>query len=340
MTNTLVALHRAGLRCRVVVRRLVVTAILALPGMSAQASDSYPDQPVHIVVPYGGGGIADQVPRLLGNQLQRHFGQAFIIESKPGAGGLIGADYLLRQPADGYTVLSAATNNLVINQFLFPDQKLDPLEQFTPIAKLVSVPLLIVVNAELPIRSLDELIAYLRVQKGDANYGSPSAGTLPHLAGALLLQVSNTKAVHVPYRGGGAMVTGLGAGEVQFAVIGYLSVQAMLQSGRVRALAVVAPQRLAVLPEVPTVQEAGWGKLLAAIPDNWWMLVARKDTPAERREALSSAVLSVLQTPELVRQYEDAGLQINAQAGPALEQELRKEAQVWQEKLQGLELNM
>ena len=87
MTNTLVALHRAGLRCRVVLRRLVVTAILALPGMSSQASDSYPDQPVHIVVPYGGGGIADQVPRLLGNQLQRHFGQAFIIESKPGAGG-------------------------------------------------------------------------------------------------------------------------------------------------------------------------------------------------------------------------------------------------------------
>jgi tripartite-type tricarboxylate transporter receptor subunit TctC len=98
MTNTLVALHRAGLRCRVVLRRLVVTAILALPGMSSQASDSYPDQPVHIVVPYGGGGIADQVPRLLGNQLQRHFGQAFIIESKPGAGGLIGENLFFRQP--------------------------------------------------------------------------------------------------------------------------------------------------------------------------------------------------------------------------------------------------
>lgn len=339
MNNTFVALYRAGLLCRVSVRRLVVAAGLALFCMGAQASDPYPAQPVRIVVPYGGGGIADQVPRLLGNQLQRRLGQAFIIESKPGAGGLIGADYLLRQPADGYSVLSAATNNLVINQFLFPDQQLDPLKQFTPIAKLVSVPLLVVVNAQLPIRTVDELVAYLRVAKGSANYGSPSAGTLPHLAGALLLQASHTKAVHVAYRGGGAMVTGLGAGEVQFAVIGYSSVQAMLQSGRVRALAVVAPQRLAVLPDVPTVQEAGWGKLLTAIPANWWMLVAHKDTPTDRIAILSSAVVSALQEPGLVRQYEDAGLHIEAQAGPDLEKELQEEALAWQERLKGLDLS-
>ena len=340
MTNTLVALYRASRRCSVVVSRPLLAGCLTWFCTTAQAAEPYPAQPVHIVVPYGGGGIADQVPRLLGNQLQRRLGQAFIIESKPGAGGLIGADYLLRQPADGYSVLSAATNNLVINQFLFPDQKLDPLEQFTPIAKLVSVPLLIVVNAQLPIRSVDELVAYLRVQKGNANFGSPSAGTLPHLAGALFLQASLTKATHVPYRGGGAMVTGLGAGEVQFAVIGYSSVQAMLQSGRVRALAVVAPQRLAVLPDVPTVQEEGWGKLLTVIPDNWWMLVARKETPAERIAILSSAVVSALQDPELVRQYEDAGLQINVQVGPSLEKELQDEAQAWKERLKGLDLGM
>lgn len=340
MINTLVALHRAGRRCGVVARRLALAGGLAFLCASASAADAYPDQPVRIVVPYGGGSIADLVPRLLGNQLQRKLGQPFIIESKPGAGGLIGADYVLRQPADGYSVLSAATNNLVINQFLFPDQKLDPLAQFVPVAKLVSVPLLIVVNAQLPIRSVDELVAYLNVEKGNANFGSPSAGTLPHLAGALFLQASGAKAVHVPYRGGGAMATGLGAGEVQFAVIGYSSVQALLQSGRVRALAVVAPQRLAMLPDVPTVQEAGWGKLLTAIPDNWWMLVARKETPPQRLAALSSAVQSALQDPELIRLYEDAGLQVNAQIGPGLQQELLDEARAWQERLKGLGLKM
>ncbi len=313
---------------------------MAVSCTAALAADSYPSQPVRIVAPYGGGGIADLVPRLLGNQLQRNLGQPFIIESKPGAGGLIGADHVLRQPADGYAVLSAATNNLVINQFLFPDQKLDPLAQFVPVAKVVSVPLLIVVNAQLPIRSVDELVAYLNVQKGNANYGSPSAGTVPHLAGALFLQAGGAKAVHVPYRGGGALATALGAGEVQFAVIGYSSVQALLQSGRVRALAVVAPQRLAMLPNVPTVQEAGWGKLLQAIPDNWWMLVARKDTAPERIAALAAAVQTALKEPELVRLYEDAGLQVNAQVGPGLQQELLAEARAWQERLKGLELNM
>ncbi|WP_394062356.1 Bug family tripartite tricarboxylate transporter substrate binding protein [Alcaligenes sp. WGS1538] len=340
MTNTLVALHRAGRRCGVVLRRLALAGGMAVSCTAALAADAYPSQPVRIVVPYGGGGIADLVPRLLGNQLQRNLGQPFIIESKPGAGGLIGADHVLRQPADGYSVLSAATNNLVINQFLFPDQKLDPLAQFVPVAKVVSVPLLIVVNAQLSIRSVDELVAYLNVQKGNANYGSPSAGTVPHLAGALFLQAGGAKAVHVPYRGGGALATALGAGEVQFAVIGYSSVQALLQSGRVRALAVVAPQRLAMLPNVPTVQEAGWGKLLQAIPDNWWMLVARKDTPPERIAALSAAVQAALKEPELVRLYEDAGLQVNAQVGPGLQQELLAEARAWQERLKGLELNM
>ena len=340
MTNTLVALHRAGRRCGVVLRRLALAGGMAVSCTAALAADPYPSQPVRIVVPYGGGGIADLVPRLLGNQLQRNLEQPFIIESKPGAGGLIGADYVLRQPADGYSVLSAATNNLVINQFLFPDQKLDPLAQFVPVAKVASVPLLIVVNAQLPIRSVDELVAYLNVQEGNANYGSPSAGTVPHLAGALFLQAGGAKAVHVPYRGGGAMATALGAGEVQFAVIGYSSVQALLQSGRVRALAVVAPQRLAMLPSVPTVQEAGWGKLLQAIPDNWWMLVVRKDTAPERIAALAAAVQAALKEPELVRLYEDAGLQVNAQIGPGLQQELLDEARAWQERLKGLELKM
>ncbi|WP_341667968.1 Bug family tripartite tricarboxylate transporter substrate binding protein [Alcaligenes sp. SDU_A2] len=342
MTTTPVAPRRVGFR-RGVLSRLALAGALALPCMAAQAAQdepAYPSRPVNIVVPYGGGSIADLVPRLLGNQLQSDLGLPFIIEFKPGAGGLIGADYVLRQPADGYSILSAATNNLVINQFLFSKQKLDPLATFVPVAKVVSVPLLVVVNAKLPIRSVDELVAYLNVQKGNANYASPSAGTLPHLAAALFLQASGTKAVHVPYRGGSAMATALGAGEVQFALVGYSTVQSMLQSGRVRALAVIAPQRLAMLPTVPTVQEAGWGKLAEAIPDNWWMLVARKETPPERVQALSAAIESALKKPALIKLYEDAGLQVSAQTGPQLQKELQDEAQAWQKRLKGLDLKM
>ena len=315
---------------------LAAVLTMSSTGIPAEASSQYPDRPVHVIVPYGAGGLADLVPRVLTNAIGKQFPQPFIIETKPGAGGTIGSEYVLRQPADGHTILSAATNNLVMNQFLFKHQKQDPLESFVPVSKLATVPLVLAVNANLPVENLGEFVQYLRDHADKTHFGSPSAGTVPHVSTEIFLEEVGARSTHVAYRGGGAMAIALAAGDIQFAFIGYSTIQGVLAAGKVKALAVVAPERLAVMADVPTVAEAGYAQLNNRIPPNWWAFVVKSETPRDVIVSLSNLIEKELKNPEVIASYESMGMVASHQGSAEMKAALPAEAALWKHKIEQL----
>jgi tripartite-type tricarboxylate transporter receptor subunit TctC len=268
----------------------------------------YPSKPIRLVIPFGAGSLADAVPRLMQPALEARLGQRIVIEHRPGAGGNVGAQAVLSSAADGYTLLMAATNNLVINQFMFADMKFDPLADFAPISLVAEVPLILQVNAALPAASLREFIDYARANPGRLNYGSPSAGTIPHLAMEILARAAGVKLVHVPFKGGAPATNALLANDIQAMLIGYATTAGQLRAGQVRPLALASRTRLAALPDVPTFGEAGFPELEAAVPANWWGMVAPRGTPGAIVQRWAEEIRAALADPGLRRKYDDLGL--------------------------------
>lgn len=308
----------------------VVAVGSLLVSQGVMAAGFYPDRPVQVVVPYGSGS-ADIVPRMATAVISEQTGHQFVVENRPGASGLVGTQYVLRQPADGYNVLVAATNNLVINQFVYASHNLDPLAELTPVAKLVTVPLVIAVNADLPIRSLAELVDYGRSSGRSLDFSSPGVGTPPQIAGESLLHTLGLKGMHVPYKGGVALATAVASGEVPMVVVAYATLQSVIEAGRVRPIAVVSQERLSVLPQVPTVTEAGYPQLMEAIPPNWWSFTVKKGTPAEIVNQLAGWVQDAVNNPKLQETYRQMGMVPSFEGPEALAMGLEREAASWRD---------
>ncbi|MCK9511981.1 MAG: tripartite tricarboxylate transporter substrate binding protein [Pigmentiphaga sp.] len=311
---------------------LMVASLLTGGALAA----SYPDRPIQVVVPYGAGS-ADIVPRMATAAISERTGHHFIVDNRPGAGGLIGTQYVLRQPADGYNVLVAATNNILINQLVYESHKIEPLKELTPVAKLVTVPLIVGVNADLPIHSLAEMVEYGR--KGNTfDFSSPSVGTPPHIAAESLLHTLGLKGMHIPYKGRVAMATAVGSGEVQLAVVAYATLQSVIASGRVRPLAVVSAERLTVLPDVPTVTEAGYPQLMEAIPPNWWSFTVKAGTPEPIVADLAKWTKEAMADSALQESYRKLGMVPSFEDAETLRAGLAKEAEQWKELVTRLEI--
>lgn len=289
------------------VRALAMACACAAPAI-ALAQPAFPEKPIRLVVPYGTGSIADTVPRLISSQVSKSLGQPLILDYRPGAGGNIGAQNVLNADADGYTLLSAATNNIVINQYVFKKMTFDPLKRFLPVAQLVDVPLVLTVNASSPITSFKEFVTYARTHAGAMNYASPSTATIPHLATEIMLKSLRLDATHVPYKSGAEASTALIANDVQFLLIGYLTVESGIRSGRLRPIAVMSATALAVLPGVPTVAAAGYPELVDQVPGNWWAIMAKEGTPPAVVDRLSAAFREAVNDPAVRKRYEDLGL--------------------------------
>lgn len=312
--------------------RMMAAAVLGViitTSTAAIAAEDYPSRNIQVVVPYGQGS-ADTIPRLATSVIQKAKGYNFVVENHPGAGGLIGTQYVLRQPADGYHLLMAATNNLVINQFVFVNQHLDPLKELTPVAKLVTVPMIVAVNAKLPINSLKEFVAYQKEGGHALYFSSPSVGTPPHIAAESLLDTLKLKATHVPYKGGVAMATALARGEVQFAVVAYATLQPFIDSKQIRPLAVVSKERLPALPDIPTVTEAGYPELLKTVLPNWWAVTVRAGTPDAIVDKIAGWVKFSMQNPQLQETYRKMGMVPSYEGPKELSTSLPQEAKVWQ----------
>jgi tripartite-type tricarboxylate transporter receptor subunit TctC len=298
-------------------------------GLSASAA-SYPDRPIRIIIPYSAGGVGDAIMRLLSPQMENSLGQKLVIESKPGAAGNIGTLEVLRAAPDGYTLLVAAANNFVINQFLMK-MPADPLIALAPIAKVADVPLVLFSNPSVPARNLSEFIAYVRANPGKVSYGSPSNGTVNHLFIERLKQATGMDLTHVPYRGSPAAVLALLANEIQLFPVGLAAAAGHIQDGKLTALAAATEKRLPMLPQVPTVIESGFAGFTAA---NWWGMAAPKDTPVEIIDTLRQALHAALGSPAVVDRFRAMGLIAPLETREEFVASLHAQAALWSEVIQ------
>ncbi len=310
----------------------------ALFTASRVSAQDWPNRPIHLVMPFAPGGLVESVLAVVREPVEARLGQRLILEHKAGAGGIVGMQSVLAATADGYTMAVVPSNTMVINQFLYRDMPFDPLRDFQPVTLLVDVPLVLSISARLPMRRLDEFLAYARSHPGAVHYGSPGPGTPPHLAGELLARAAHLDLVHVPYKGGAAAATALMANEIQCMLIAYVSLAGQTQGSAVRPLAVIAPARLAALPDTPTMAEAGEPALADALPSSWWGIVAARGTPENAIRRTAEAFAQALSGPLAAERLRDSGLVPNASNATAFAQRMTREAAYWQVKMSELNI--
>ncbi len=296
-------------------RRTFHASMLGLAALGAGASafaQAWPTRPVRLVVPFPPGGLIDNMARLIGPRLAQELGQPVVIENKPGAGGNLGASEVARATPDGYTILMSSPP-LTISPALYPRLPYRP-EQLVPVGLLGRVPNVLVVNPASGIQSVADLTARAKGRPGQLNYGSNGQGTSLHLSAELYKSMAGVFITHIPYRGAAAAQTALIADEVQMMFDNLPSVLGLIQGGRLRALAVTTPQRSGVLPQVPTLEEAGLrGYQVSA----WFGLAAPAGVPAPVLQRLEQALERVGQNAEVRSAMQRAGADpvwLNAQA--------------------------
>jgi tripartite-type tricarboxylate transporter receptor subunit TctC len=262
--------------------------------VSAATAQDYPAKPIKLIVPFPPGGGTDISARTLANKVSESAKWTFVIENKPGAGGNLGVEQAVRSPADGYTLVIGQTSNLAINPALYAKLPYDPLKDLSPIALVVSAPVVVVVAADSKFRSLADLLA--AAKGGTVTYASPGNGTVSHLSGELLQRASGAKLTHVPYKGAAQALTDTLGGQVQSFMSSVPSALAHIKSGRLRALAVTSAARSPELPGTPTIAESGYPGFDAS---TWYGLLAPAGTPVPVISRLNSEVNRALATKEV-----------------------------------------
>lgn len=280
---------------------LLATAASALALGSAQAA--YPDKPVRIVVGFSAGGTTDVIARLMAKELTESLGQSFVVENKPGAGSNIATEQVLRAAPDGYTLLFVAVTS-AINQTLYKNITFDLTRDFTPVALGVKVPNILVVNPQVPVKSVQELVDYAKKNPGKLAFASSGSGTSIHMAGELFKMQAGIDVLHIPYKGSAPAVTDLIGGQVQFMFDNMPSAWPHAQSGKLRALAVTTTERSRSAPDVPTMKEAGFPDFDVS---SWFGLIAPADTPPQVIDTLNAAMVKALDKPDVQRSFDKLG---------------------------------
>jgi tripartite-type tricarboxylate transporter receptor subunit TctC len=291
-------------------------------GSNAQAA--YPDHPLKLIVPFGAGSVTDQLARLLASNLSQRLGQSIVVENKPGAGGNIGAAYVAASPADGYTLLMGAASTNAINPSLYKHLNFDPMKDFVPVANMASVANVLVVNPEVKARSVKELIAELK--KSSFSFASGGAGGSQHLSAELFKTMSGTDMVHVPYKGGSEPLPDLMSNRVQLMFCNLPVCLPHIKSGKLIALGVTSAQRSSLLPDVPTIAEAG---LPGYSVDGWFALFAPAKLPADILAKLHDATEDILRTPAVADQIRTLGAEPNLSTQPQFAQFVQNEHDKW-----------
>lgn len=270
----------------------LLAAILSCFAFAALAQ-GYPARPIHVIVPFAPGGNVDITARLVAPGLSEALGQPVIVENKPGAGGAIGADHVAKAAPDGYTLLMGSNSTFSVVPALYPKNPYNPLKDFAPVVSIASAPFVLVVNPGGPAKATD-LVARAKSQPGKMTMASAGTGSSNHLVGELFQEVSGAKFTHVPYKGSGPALQDLMGGQVDLHFDQITSASGHIQSGKLRALMVTSPQRVAILPDVPTAEEAGYA---AFNPTNITGLIAPAGTPREIVDKLNAAARKVIADP-------------------------------------------
>jgi tripartite-type tricarboxylate transporter receptor subunit TctC len=305
--------------------RIVAGLSLAFALPLAAFAQPYPAKPVRIIVPFAAGGVADLLPRIVGQKLSDKWGQPVIVENKVGASGNIGMAEGARAAADGYTLVLAPTGNLTVNQFLFK-LPFDAAKDFTPVTVLATSPNVLVVHPSVPVKTFRELVAYAKAHPDKLNFASPGDGSGAHLAGELLNIEADIKTQHIPYKGIAPAVNDLLGGQVQMMFAGISTVLQHIKSGKLVPVAIATPQRSAQLPDVPTVAESG---LPGFDVTSWYGLVVRSGTPPEIVHKLHQDISEALRNDEVRAKLAGLGLEPMGNAPDAFGRMIASESRKW-----------
>jgi tripartite-type tricarboxylate transporter receptor subunit TctC len=249
---------------------------LAVAAMPARAQDNWPAKPIRLVVPFVPGGVTDTSARVIAEALSKRLGQQMVVDNKPGASGNIGTQLVAQSPADGYTLLLAFDGTMVINPHVFPKVPFDTLKDFASVGKIGDAALVLVANPNVPVKSLQEVIALSKTQPGGLSYGTSGTGGTPHIAGELLAQRTGAKLQHVPYKGGGQALTDVIGGSIPLVYTAVAGAHGHVASGKIKAIAVSSARRSSALPDVPTFAESGVSDFEV---NSWVGLLAPAQTP-------------------------------------------------------------
>ncbi len=270
-----------------------IAGVFTIPSAMAQ---TYPTKPVKLVVPFPPGGSLDTTGRLLAQKLTEAWGQPVVVENKPGAGGNIGADLVAKSPADGYTILMGALSTHAVNPSLYAKMPYDAAKDFAPITLIAITPNVLVVNAASPVNNVREFIAYAKANPGKLSFGSGSSGSAGHLAGELFKVETGTDAVHIPFKGGAPATQALLAGDTQFMFDNLANAMAQVKAGKLKALAVTTAKRSPLVPDLPTMAEAG---LPGFDISTWYGLFAPAGTPPAVIAKWNAEVAKILNSPDV-----------------------------------------
>jgi tripartite-type tricarboxylate transporter receptor subunit TctC len=284
-------------------RSMIAAALGLALGATAAAAQTYPSKPVHIVVGFAAGGLADQMGRLLGDYITRQTGQAAVVENRTGAAGTIGMDAVAKAEADGHTIGVVIDGQLIVNPFVQKSMPLDVLKDLTAVAAMVDAPQIIAMSTSVPAKDVKEFIALAKARPGTLNYGSAGHGSFPHLSAAEFARAAGIQMVHVPYRGNAPAITDLIAGRVQIVSSSIGSLRAGIDASKVRILVSAAKRRLPYLPEVPAAPEVG---LPSYIMSAWVGVIAPAATPkpvVEHIHALTAGMLKDAATEKILTRF-------------------------------------
>ena len=285
---------------RRLVQAIAMTMVLSSGAVMAQA---WPAKPVTLIVPFPPGGTTDVLARALAEKLQHSLGQPVIVESKPGAGATLGADYVAKSKPDGYTLLIGAVHHTIATN-VYKKLPYDFQKDFAPITTIALVPNVLVVNASTPARNVAELVAMAKAQPGKLTYGSNGNGTAQHLIGTQFQNITGTEIVHIPYKGSGPLATDLLGGQITMSFDTVTPVLQHIKAGKLRALGVTTAKRSSALPDVPTLDEAG---LKGFNIGTWFGVLAPVATPKDIVAKLNAEAVKVIHSPEFRKRMDEIG---------------------------------
>jgi len=320
-------------------RRIVLAATALLWAATASAQNEakdYPSRPIRIIVPTPAGGPVDVMARLLANALPGALGQNVFIENKPGAGNTIGSRQAAGADPDGYTLMVSAASGLIMSPMIVKSAGYDA-SSFAPIALVAETPQVLVINPQLPFKTVAELVAYAKANPGKLNYSTGGVGTLPHLNAELFKSVSGTNILHVPYKGGGPSLTAVVAGEVQMTFDTVSTSLQLIQDGKLRALAIVGPKRSPELPDIPAMPEIGFPSVSSGA---WTALLAPKDTPPAILARLNAATNAALKGDAMKNALSKLGAQPRGGTPQELTEHIQREVTKWKPIVAALNLQV
>lgn len=305
---------------------LMISAGAALPGASAVAADNFPEKELTFIVPWPPGGGADMMARMIGEAIAKDLGTSLVVENRPGAAGIVGTQLAARAQPDGHTLLLGSTGPNSISAALYENLPYDPVEDFTPITQITSLPLLLSINANLPFETAQDLIDYARENPGELNYGSVGEGTAQHLASEIFKITAELDMVHVPYDGSTPAFSALAGGEVDMLFDNIMASQAMIDSGRVRPIGISSLDRSPAKPDVPTIDESALEGFDVVAFQN---ILVPAGTPTEIVHKLHTAIVDYLGSDEMQARAEELGAILVGNSPEEEKQRIKDAVEQW-----------